>query len=270
MEAVLTIADEVEAYDGVAPLDEATVLTLQNRPDAVETWLIDGGFALLIGSEASIVVRPPARSRGVGTTLLESLLASYMGPVTAWSHGHHPAAFAMAASHGFKVVRELWVMRRPMSLPLPETPATEIEVRSFRPGDERELLRVNGAAFARHPEQGSLTMTGLRERMAQRWFEPDGLIEAWHGDRLLGFHWTKRHSPSQGEVYVVAIDPAAQGHGLGRLLTLAGLRHLADTDQVHLYVEADNLPARRLYESLGFSHAERDTHVQFARRGIPI
>ena len=27
-------------------------------------------------------------------------------------------------------------------------------------------------------------------------------------DRLLGFHWTKRHDAEHGEVYVVGIDPA--------------------------------------------------------------
>ena len=270
MERVWEIAEDAEAHDGVAPLDESVILTLKHRPADVASWVEEDGFALLIGSEASVVVRPSARSHGVGTALLESLLASYDGPLTVWSHGHHPAAFTLAASHGFAPVRELWVMRRPTSLPLPPVPPTELEVRGFRTGDEAELLRVNAAAFAHHPEQGSLTLAGLRERMAESWFEPAGLIEAWSGTRLLGFHWTKRHGAgvdgrTLGEVYVVGIDPSAQGRGLGRLLTLAGLHHLADVDEVHLYVEADNLPARRLYEGLGFTHADADTHVQFAR-----
>ena len=84
--------------------------------------------------------------------------------------------------------------------------------------------------------------------------------------RLLGFHWTKRHSATLGEVYVVAIDPAAQGRGLGQTLVDAGLRHLRDggADEVLLYVESDNLPAVRLYEGLGFTHAAADTHVMYA------
>ena len=61
-------------------------------------------------------------------------------------------------------------------------------------------------------------------------------------DRLLGFHWTKRHSATLGEVYVVGIDPDAQGRGLGQTLVDRGLRHLArrGLDDVLLYVEADN------------------------------
>jgi mycothiol synthase len=158
-------------------------------------------------------------------------------------------------------------MRRPSAEPLPALPAPPdgVTLRGFEPGDEAEVLRVNAAAFAHHPEQGSLTLDGLRERMAEPWFEPAGLIEAWSGSELLGFHWTKRHSPELGEVYVVGISPAAQGRGLGRLLTLAGLHHLSDVDEVHLYVEADNTPAVRLYSGLGFTHAAADTHTQFAR-----
>jgi mycothiol synthase len=49
------------------------------------------------------------------------------------------------------------------------------------------------------------------------------------GERLLGFHWTKVHAdkPGLGEVYVVGVDPVAQGMGLGRTLTVVGMDWLA-------------------------------------------
>jgi mycothiol synthase len=107
----------------------------------------------------------------------------------------------------------------------------------------------------------------LAERMAEPWFDPAGLLVAADGDRLRGFHWTKRHSATLGEVYVVGIDPASQGLGLGKVLVDAGLRHLRDggADDVLLYVESDNVPAVRLYEGLGFTHAQADTHVMYVR-----
>ena len=273
MDHVLRIASEAEAADGVAPLDEATQLTLRHRPGDVRTWLDEDGFALVIDGELSVVVRPQARGRGIGSRLLAQALADLPAgtPLRAWSHGNPPAAVALAASHGFRPTRELWVMRRPTSLELPVVTVPEgVSVRSFRRGDEEELLRVNAAAFAHHPEQGSLSLAGLRERMAEPWFEPEGLIEAWDatpsGDgRLLGFHWTKRHSTTLGEVYVVGIAPEAQGRGLGKVLTALGLVHLSDVEEVHLYVEADNAAAVRLYERLGFTHANSDTHVQYVR-----
>jgi mycothiol synthase len=87
------------------------------------------------------------------------------------------------------------------------------------------------------------------------------------GGRMLGFHWTKQHSPDLGEVYVVAIAPEAQGRGIGGVLTLAGLHHLAGLSvaEVLLYVESDNEPAIALYSGLGFGHAARDTHVMYRR-----
>jgi mycothiol synthase len=278
---VLALADEAATADGTDPLDEATRLTLRHRPESVTVERDHDGFALLNGSEVSVVVRPSARSRGLGSRLLEALLEHASGPLVGWSHGAQPAAAALAAAHGFAPVRELWVMRRPglgvagqrdelAAVPIPDG----LTIRGFRPGDEEELLRVNAAAFAHHPEQGSLSLDDLRERMAEPWFEPDGLIEAWGvpagsatgQPELLGFHWTKRHSPALGEVYVVGISPAAQGRGLGKLLTALGLVHLADVESVHLYVEASNTAAVRLYTGLGFTHAAADTHVQFARR----
>jgi mycothiol synthase len=110
----------------------------------------------------------------------------------------------------------------------------------------------------------------LAERMAEPWFDPAGLLVARRGKQLVGFHWTKRHSRELGEVYVVGIDPAAQGTGLGRALTRAGLRHLADrgASEVLLYVEADNEPAIRLYTSHGFTHDPRDTHVMYRRDSV--
>ena len=45
--------------------------------------------------------------------------------------------------------------------------------------------------------------------------------------RLAGFCWTKVHDdeePPLGEIYVIAVDPDFVGRGLGRALTVAGLR----------------------------------------------
>ena len=252
--------------DGHDPLDEQAALLLKNHGlVGSRLWVTAGGFALLHGDALDLAVAPEARGRGEGTALAE---ASAAGARSAWSHGDHPAARVLAERHGFTATRELWVMRRDVTGPLPELTAEEAAaVRGYLPQDEHELLRVNADAFASHPEQGALDAAGLAERMAEPWFDPAGLLVASEGDRMLGFHWTKQHSAELGEVYVVGIDPAAQGRGLGRILTLAGLHHLAGAGvrEVLLYVESDNTPARKVYERLGFTHAATDTHVQFTR-----
>lgn len=257
--------------DGQDPLDEAASLRLIHHGlGEFEVWLEDDGFALRHGTEVVLAVAPAARGRGVGRSLAASAVPG-VDPVAAWSHGDHPAAAQLAATHGLRRARELWVMRRAAGVPLPSLdPPPGVTIRGYQPQDAADVVRVNAAAFAEHPEQGSMDMTNLAERMSQQWFDPEGLLLARDPDgRLLGFHWTKRHEQRIGEVYVVAVDPAAQGSGLGSVLTLAGLHHLQaqGVDEVLLHVESDNRPAIRVYSRLGFEHAHADTHVQY-RRGL--
>jgi mycothiol synthase len=59
---------------------------------------------------------------------------------------------------------------------------------------------------------------------------------------------------------VLGVDPAEQGTGLGRALTLLGLHYLRDRglEEVMLYVDESNVAAIKLYESMGFSRVATD------------
>ncbi|HEU5474132.1 MAG TPA: mycothiol synthase [Actinophytocola sp.] len=222
-----------------------------------------------------LFVHPRMRRRGVGSTLTESLLGRIdTRPVRAWSHGDHPGAARIAARFGFDRVRELLKLGLDFEsgdaprLPVPTWPAG-VRVRTFVPGqDEPDVVAVNRRAFDWHPEQGALTVDDLAAAEDEPWFDPDGFFLAVDPeDRLLGFHWTKVHAgpPPVGEVYVVGVDPDAQGGGLGRALTLAGLHHLhrGGLSKVILYVESDNAPAVAVYRRLGFGRVASD--VQYER-----
>ena len=179
-----------------------------------------------------------------------------------WAHGDLPAAAALARAVGFDRFRALWQMRRSLAEPLdqPVLPAGRT-LRTFVPGqDEDRWLSLNGRAFAKHPEQGGWTRHDLELREQEPWFDPAGFFIAETDGQMAGFHWTKVHRPDLGEVYVVGVDPAEQGSGLGRALTLAGLGHLRDLGvaQAMLYVDEDNVPAIRMYEALGFTRATVD------------
>ena len=147
-------------------------------------------------------------------------------------------------------------------------------LRTFVPGqDEDEWLGLNGRAFAKHPEQGGWSRHDLELREREPWFDPAGFFIAETDGHMAGFHWTKVHppgdqDPSIGEVYVVGVDPAEQGSGLGRAITLAGLHYLRDRGlaEVMLYTDEDNVPAIRMYEALGFTRARIDAmYRQLAR-----
>ena len=232
-------------------------------------WLADDGFALLRGQDLDVAVAPEARGRGAGRALVEAALDEAPAGVTAWSHADHPAAARLAEAFGFAAARALWVMSRETG-PVDVPSVRGVTIRGYRDADADEVIRVNAEAFAHHPEQGSMDAANLAERMAEAWFDPAGLLVADTGPphhRLLAFHWTKQHSPELGEVYVVAVDPTAQGRGLGRAVTAAGLAHLASLGvrRIILYVESDNEAAIATYSRLGFTHTR--THVQYARPG---
>ena len=216
---------------------------------------------------AELVVHPEARRRGIGSAMASTALSEGGHDARIWAHGNLEPARATAAALGLVVVRELLQMRRPLTdLPVITVPdGVRIDTYSG-PADDAELLRVNNAAFEWHPEQSGWTDGDIAERRGEPWFDPSGLFMAVDDQtgKLLGFHWTKVHSGDLGEVYIVGVDPAAQGRGLGGTLTLIGLHHLAqrlsESDQpaVILYVEADNSAAVKTYQRIGFEISSVD------------
>ncbi|BAH35513.1 mycothiol synthase [Rhodococcus erythropolis] len=280
-EQVSALLDRATEFDGKAPVSEQGRHAVAGRGAARHFVELDGdtvvGYAQLqAGSDehpdmAELVVDPQARRRGIGTRLAAAVFDEGRPGTRVWAHGNVDAAVEFAKSLDLVSVRELLQLRRPLDAPqLPEIVVPEgVTMRTYRgPEDDSEILRVNNAAFSWHPEQGGWTQAEIDERTAEGWFDPAGLFMAFADtdpDTLLGFHWTKVHAPEGddpelGEVYVVGIDPAAQGRGLGRVLTLAGMHYLRDRGlgTVLLYVEGDNTAALHTYERLGFDRFHVD------------
>jgi mycothiol synthase len=282
---VLELASAATAADGVAPLSEHVMLHLRyGGGDRSRDLLLHRGGAIAgyahldpaspgEGPSGELVIHPGYRNQGLGLALVRALVAEAGGqPLRVWAHGDRPAAGRLAAAAGFRQVRSLLQMRRPLAGEIaPPELAAGIAVRPFEVGrDEDAWLAVNARAFAHHPEQGSWTRDDLKVREQERWFDPEGFFLAERDGRLVGFHWTKVHDEGPepiGEVYVVGVDPGEQGTGLGRALTMIGLRYLRSRQlgQVMLYVDGTNTAAVRLYESLGFSRWNTD--VMFEHPG---
>lgn len=262
--AALEITEEAAAADGVRPMGESALLRLRDGRGAVLTYDGDtlAGVAVLDGDTGELAVRPSLRRRGHGRGLLTAL-AGQVPSLNVWAHGELPAAVALAGALGFERFRALLQMRRPFDGPLPEVAVPPgVRLRTFEVGrDEDAWLRTNARAFAHHPEQGRWTREDLERREREPWFSPEGFFLAERDGGLAGFHWTKVHEDGPvGEVYVVGVDPDAQGLGLGRVLTLAGLRHLQGLGlpAVMLYVDESNTAATALYGKLGFELAATD------------
>jgi mycothiol synthase len=271
------LIDAAARTDGQPAVSEQGRLQLRGGPrEGVRHLLLrhDGalvGYAQLEDADpveapvGELVVHPDHRGRGHGRKLGQALLEASGKRLRLWAHGGHPAARHLAQLLGLTLFRELRQMRCPLAELEPVEPVfpTGVTVRTFEPGvDDEAWLALNAAAFAHHPEQGALTQRDLEDRKAEPWFDPHGFFLAVRDGRLAGFHWTKVHSAEQlGEVYVLGVAPGEQGSGLGRALTLYGLRHLARDRGLAtalLYVDADNVPAMTVYERLGFRTHETD------------
>lgn len=272
--AVREIVAAAEHADGVAPVGEQVLRELAGQ--GTQHLLVidrDGSLAgylnLAPAGTAELVVRPDARRRGIGAALVQAAIGRCGASTQFWAHGTLPAARAMAAACKLRPVRELIQMSRPLD-GIPEVAVPQnVSIRTYSGTDDHsKLLRVNNAAFSWHPEQGGWTESDVAQRVSEPWFDPEGLFLAVDDTtgELVGFHWTKVHDAGLGEVYVLGVDPSAQGRGLGRTLTLLGLAHLARRldhtghAAVMLYVEGDNDAAIRTYEGLGFIRAGVDTN----------
>jgi mycothiol synthase len=273
---VRALAERVEHRDGAPPLSDQTLAELSSSTvlhvlaSAGDDKL--AGYAQLDGRSAEVV----AEHAELLPDLLATLESAAPADLLIWSHGRQsPLADALQA-HGYEQWRLLHQLRRPLSTdrgasgdggakeprPVPEG----VTIRAFVPGkDEDGWLRVNAAAFADHAEQGRWTRDDLAAREAEPWFDPSGFLLAERDGAITGYHWTKIHPDGAGEVYVLGIDPSAQGTGLGAALLDRGIALLASRGcpYVLLYVDDSNRAAMNLYHRSGFDSFDLD--IQWRR-----
>lgn len=274
--AVQDLVDRVASHDGVNPLNEAARFALEGLGHGVH-WLAYLDCQLVGYAQADrenhsvqLLVDPVHRRRGIGSRLVEAVREVEPG-ASWWAFDNQAGAQGLADKLGARIVRQLLVMERDLQRhPVEPCPAPEgVEIRAYEPADAIALVEVNADAFVHHPEQGDMTLADFQLRTQEPWFDPEGLMVARDDDSgaFLGFHWTKIEAadpanPDElvGEVYVIAVDPAASGRGIGRALLTAGLEHLAaqGVHRVKLYVEASEVRVVKMYESAKFILLTKD------------
>ena len=214
------------------------------------------------------VVRDDALIAGALDQTLATAHNAGVDEIELWIHAVTDQADRAATDTGAVAHRDLWQLR----CPLPAMAST-IDTRAFTASDIDAFIAVNNRAFDWHPEQSGLNRASVEQTMNEAWFEPDGFRLYEEEGVLLGFCWTKLHQdldPVIGEIYVIAVDPAAHGRGLGIPMTLAGLDWISDQniDTAMLYVESDNAAANATYERIGFTlhHVDRCYRLNLTAR----
>ena len=283
------VATAAQAFDGYAPFNEQALFDLHSgRRTAylVRTNELVVGAALGGRGEIDLVISPEYRRRGYGRSAARELAATEPNDLTAWSHGDHPAARALASDLRFVAARALLELRKPLldseaegsavagaSASVGASAVAGVSasvgggsISAFRPGvDDAEWVALNALVFATHPEQGAITEADLKARQAESWFNSDDFLILRDGEgRMIGYNWLKVDG-AIGEIYVVGVQAESAGRGLGRALMQAGLERLADAGctTAALYVEADSVGPVHLYRTLGF--VDHTVDVQYRR-----
>ena len=228
-----------------------------------------GGFA---NGDVAMV-----RAGGDCSPILAALLASsealswrhQAGRTRLWVRHSEPSDTRCAADNGYTVERRLAVLGRTL-VPAPDpVPAPDgVDVRAVTDDDLDQVVAILAAAYDGTPD-GGWDRARLDAKQALDWYRHDDLLVADRDGELLGVHWTKRRGGATGEVYNLAVAPAAQGLGLGNVLLVAGLRHLVEVgcDEVLLWVDESNERAVRLYATAGFTSRWVDVAFGRALRG---
>jgi mycothiol synthase len=284
----LALIERVEDAAGHEVVDEGERQRVEELADAAATSEVDGAWRPLVARDGhglvgfastvlpdqhagtatgEIVVDPDSQRTGIGTALvrgLEALAADGAGRLSVWARAGDVSR-GFASSLGYTVDRQLDILGR-RAAPVPEpAPPEGIALRSYRPGDDDTgVVAVLNSAFADHPDP-DWTVERLARRRRRVWFDPDGLVVAEDADGIVGVHWTKERAEGVGEVHLLGVMPRAHGTGLGRALLYEGLARMQQrgATDVLLWMEHDNVPARRLYDSVGFE--PRWSIASFAR-----
>jgi mycothiol synthase len=289
---VLALIAAASDHDGVPPVSEHVLLHLRHGGDKADTHFIAENNGVVVGyahldltdqvegPSAELVVHPDHRKKGIGQSLLATVQERAGSKLRLWSHGDLMGAKNIAEKSGFSRARTVIQMRRSLNDPIPEL-SKEVTIRNFLPSiDNEEWIALNNRAFARHPEQGNWTTRDLDVRTKEEWFDPQGFLISEENGEMTGFCWTKihgghthKHSHSEpehdhdpiGEIYIMGVDPKFAGKGIGKAVTIAGLRHMRYQGifSAMLYVDADNTSAIKLYQSLGFTEWGRDVLYRY-------
>ncbi len=139
-----------------------------------------------------------------------------------------------------------------------------MQIRRARSDDLEEIGRTTVAAYATYLEDSSesdyvthLRDAGRRDREAELWVavDDDGILLGSVTSCPEGSPWRELSQPGEGEFRMLAVDPAAQGRGVGRAL----VTHVVDgfraqgARAVVICSMSTMEAAHRLYLRLGFA-----------------
>jgi len=195
------------------------------------------------------IVASNERGRGVGGELLREALqlAKKLGlaTVTAGIGTRNRGGFSLLTSHGFRPVRQAWMMRCDRAPEVAE-PSAGLSLEPAEPDDAAAILALyNTCDFPARPEaamQSALSDGRHSHAVARR----DG--------KLVGFVELETHWPERPWVAFVGVEPELRDRGVGSMLVAWALARAFENGAQagQLMLSPANRTAMRAYEKVGF------------------
>jgi len=138
--------------------------------------------------------------------------------------------------------------------------ATEIR-RELRSADGEPVQRLLEATGFFNPEEIAVAMELVTDRLALGDISHYRFLVAERDDRVVGYAaWGPIPGTAESaDLYWIAVDPAAQGLGIGRALLAESERWMADEGRLRVYVETAGRvqyrPTRAFYVACGYDVA---------------
>jgi len=284
--ALVELAEACHAADGgLAFMNEPGNLRERYFPDGSGAGI--GAFAadgrLVAGvtvhltrasdTERAVIVgqvRPDLREKGIGTYLMR------------WSQVQAEALFTAAGveklllqiatealtesarrlyhAHGIEPVDEQLVMRRDLSLPLPDRPfPADVTIANWEPDLADQFFRAYQPSFRDRPGfPGFTAAEWIFQRTDDENFKPEWSLLARLGELPVGFLNAGTGNPG-GFIVQIGVIPGQRRRGLGSALMVETMRRMqaAGERDAELTVNVNNPGAIQVYDKLGFTAVGR-------------
>ncbi len=225
-------------------------------------------------------VHPAVRRRGIGSALLGWNLrrvrdrAAAIQPgrpivVQAGADEGEHGAIAMLARERFERVRQFYLMRRDLAIPIPPVAMPDgLDVRAVTPDQHRAIYDAEVDAFRDHWGHREGTDHDFEASFAHKEITTDLWAVAWDGDQVAGivenWIWPDENADlgvERGWLETVCVRRQWRRRGLARALTVISLERLRakGMTEAMLGVDATNPNgAVQLYEGVGFAIHRRE------------
>lgn len=159
-----------------------------------------------------------------------------------------------------------------------------VTVRPAGPEDVGAICRICGdgyrfvaAALLPAPVVDRLGREFYNPERVAREVDPTGLTDSWHGyvvaeldGRVVGAAGGGLVAPGVGQLYVLYLDLAHRGHGVGSLLLAAvtDQQRAAGAARQRVAVLADNVHGLPFYRARGFEEVDRRLYPEHDPNGV--